>query len=159
VVAIDASVQGAFAGLIGKRCCRQRVGRGLSLSVGFGEKVPQSESKAADPFYGEWEFGTYSSAWRVIQEGRVVCGSSDVVDSIEELDERLQAIKLGAVLAIETLSQLDIRIKLDGEIYIDFICASAEDDEMFHIFGPESLYVEYTCRDGWKVGKSNAPWR
>lgn len=157
-MAIDANIQSTFAALIGKRCCRQRVGRGRSLSVGFGEKVPHSKPKTADPFYGEWELGTYSSAWRVIQEGRVVCGSSDVVDSIDELDERLQAIKLGAVLAIEALSQFDIRVKLDDEVCIDFICASAEDDEMFHIFGPESLYVEYTCSEGWKAGKSNAPW-
>jgi hypothetical protein len=82
----------------------------------------------------------------------------DVVDSIDELDERLQAIRLGAVIAVEEQSQFEIRVKLDDGVFIDFICASAEDDEMFHIFGPESLYVEYTCPGGWKVGKSNTPW-
>lgn len=157
-MAIDANIKGAVATLIGKRCCRQRVGRGRSLSVGFGEKVPHSKPRTADPFYGEWELGTYSSAWRVIHKGRVVCGSSDVVDSIDELDERLQTIKLGVILVIEALSHFDIRVKLDDDVCIDFICASSEDDEMFHIFGPESLYVEYVCRDGWKVGRSNAPW-
>jgi hypothetical protein len=126
--------------------------------VGFGKRVPHSKPKTADPFYGEWEIGTYSSAWRIIRAGRVVCGSSDVVDSIDELDERLQAIKLGAVVAVEALSQFDIRVKLDDEVFIDFICASEGDDEMFHIFGPERLYVQYTCPDVWKVGKSNAPW-
>jgi hypothetical protein len=126
--------------------------------VGFGEKVPHSKPKTADTFYGEWELGTYSAAWRVIREGRVVCGSLDVVDSIDELDERLQAIRLGAVIAVEEQSQFEIRVKLDDGVFIDFICASAEDDEMFHIFGPESLYVEYTCPGGWKVGKSNTPW-
>lgn len=158
MMTVNLNTQSAFAELIGNPSCRQRVGRGRSLSVGFGDKVPHSKPKTADPFYGEWEIGTYSSAWRIIREGRVVCGSSDLVDSIDELDGRLQAIQLGAVVAIEALSQFDIRVKLDNGVLIDFICASAEDDEMFHIFGPENLYIEYTCPDGWKVGRSNAPW-
>jgi len=126
--------------------------------MGFGEKVAHSKPKTEDPFYGEWEVGSYSSAWRIVREGRVVCGSSDVVDSIKDLDERLQAITLGSVMLVETLSLLDIRVKLDNGVFIDFICASKEDDEMFHIFGPENLYVEYACPDGWRIGKSNVPW-
>jgi len=120
--------------------------------------LPHAKPKAVDTFYGERELGTYSSAWRVIREGQVVCGSSDVVDSIDELDERLQAIDLGAVLAIEMLSQFDIRVALERDVRIDFMSASAEDDELFHIFGPDNLYVEYTCPRGWRVGQSNAPW-
>jgi len=38
------------------------------------------------------------------------------------------------------------------------VSASAEDDVLLHIFGPENLYVEYTCPGGWRVGQSNAPW-
>jgi hypothetical protein len=155
---IDAMTQSAFAGLLGKRCCRQRVGRGRSLSVGFGEKVPHLKTKAVDPFYGEWEIGTYRSAWRIVRDGEVVCGSLDVVDSIDELDGRLQGVPLGAVIAVEAPSKFDLRVRLDGGVFIDFVCASAEDDEMFHVFGPDSLYVEYTCADGWRVGKSSAPW-
>jgi hypothetical protein len=156
---IDLEIQVALLPLIGKYCCRQRIGRGRSLSLGFGGKLPHSKPKTSDPFYGEWELGTYSAAWRIIREGRVVCGSLDAVDSIDELDERLQAIKLGKVLTIEVFSQFDLRVILDEDVCIDFICAAEDDDEMFHIFGPESLYIEYTCSDGWKVGKSNAPWR
>jgi hypothetical protein len=157
-LAIGGEIQSAFAALIGERCCRQRVGRGRSLSLGFGSRVVHSRPKAEDSFYGEWELGTYSAAWRIVCDERVICGSSDLVDSADELDERLQAVKLGAIVAIEWLSLFDIRLRLDRGTFIDFIWASTEDDEMFHIFGPESLYVEYTCSDGWKVGKSNTPW-
>lgn len=126
--------------------------------MGFGKKIPHSKSKTTDTFYGEWEIGTYSAAWRIIHKGHVVCGSSDVVDSIDELDTRLQAIQLGTVLTVEVISQFDIRINLDNGVCIDFICASAEDDEIFHIFGPENIYIEYMCPSRWKVGKSNVPW-
>lgn len=150
---IDANTQAIFLELIGKCCCRQRVGRGRSLSVGFGKKVPYPKPKMGDTFYGEWEIGTYSSAWRIIREGRVVCGSTDTVDSIDELDERLQAVKLGEVVSIEALSQFDIRVKLNNGVFIDCLCTFADDDEVFHILGPEGVYVEYKVPDGWKAGR------
>jgi hypothetical protein len=155
---IDVNVRNAFAGIIGKTCCRQRVGRGKSLSIGFGERILQSKPKVADPFYGEWEIGTYSSAWRIVDNSKILCGSLDVVDSIEELDEKLQQVRLGAVVDIEAVSLLDIRVKLERGVFVDFICASSEDDEMFHIFGPDNLYIEYKNIGGWEVGKSDAPW-
>jgi hypothetical protein len=155
---IDSNIQGAFSGLIGLQCCRQRVGRGGSLSVGFGDRVPHSKRNTVDSFYGEWEVGTYSSAWRIAQHGRIVCGSMDAVHSIEKLDGLLQTVKLGAAMAIEALSEFDIRILLYEGVHIDFMCASNDEDEMFHIFGPGSTYVEYKCLGGWKVGKSDVPW-
>ena len=144
--------------LYGKNCCRKRVGRSRSLSVGFGNKVPHSKSMTVDSFYGEWEIGTYSSAWRVTDKGRIICGSSDVVDSVDELDERLQRIEFGSILGIETFSRFDIRVTLAHEICIDFICVSVEDDEIFHIFGPEKFFTEYTFAEGWKTGRSDVPW-
>lgn len=158
-MSIDTEIVDAFAELIGKPCCRKRVGHGRSLSIGFGEKVSHSKSKTVDTFYGEWEIGTYSSAWRIVSGNQIVCGSMNVVDSIEELDQELQNISLGAVVNIEAISPFDIRVNLDAGVFIDFIYASTDDDEMFHIFGPNSLYVEYKCADEWTVGKSNSAWK
>lgn len=157
-MAIDEGPEGIFFPLLGKNCCRQRVGRGRSLSIGFGERVPQMTRKTIDGFYGEWEVGTYSSAWRIVLDGKIVLGSLDVTDSVDELDQRLQNIKLGSVTAIKVLSQFDIRLEFDGDAHIDFIYASTEDDEIFHIFGPENIYLEYTSSRGWKVGRSNVSW-
>lgn len=155
---IEADIQAALADLIGKRCCRQRVGRGRSLSIGFGAEVPHSKSNTVDSFYGEWEIGTYAAAWRIVRNGVIVCGSLEVVDSIDEIDQQLQAIDLGAVLEVKAVSDLDIQLRLEDGTCIDFMCASTDRDEMFHIFGPGDLYVEYAPLCGWSIGKSNAPW-
>lgn len=62
---IDEKTRNAFGELIGKTCCRKRVGRSRSLSVGFGKKISHSKPDMADTYYGEWEIGTYSSPWRI----------------------------------------------------------------------------------------------
>ena len=146
-----ASVHGAFSELVGKPCCRQRVGEWRSLSIGFGEKVPHGSSKKIDPFYGEWEIGTYSSAWRIVRDGQILCASKDLVDSTEELDEKLQRIPLGTIVGVQALHQFDISVKLTDGVSIEFICVSTDDDEMFHIFGPNRLYVEYKYAKGWNI--------
>lgn len=153
---LDNVVQSAIDGLIGKACCRQRLGRMRSLSIGFGVKIPHGKSRLVDDFYGEWEIGTYSAAWRVIKDGNILCGSQDVVDELSELEERFRQIQLGRIDAIHMVSKFDIRIDFDDGAHIDFLGASREDvdDEMFHIFCPSGLYVEYSIRGGWKVGNA-----
>lgn len=152
-------MQEAISGMIGKACCRQRVGRMHSLSIGFGERIFHGKSNLPDTFYGEWEIGTYSTAWRVIQNVKILCGSQDTDESISDLDERLNTIGLGRIIAVHAISRFDIRIAFDGDTIIDFLGSISDDDEIFHIFGPNNLYIEYSVCDGWKVGKSNEPWR
>lgn len=147
-------VQPAILGLIDKACCRQRLGRIRSLSLGFGDKISHGQSRLIDNFYGEWEIGTYSAAWRVIKNGNVLCGSQDIVDSLEELEERFRKIKLGRIKGISLISKFDIRIDFDDESHIDFLGTFGEDNEMFHIFCPSGLYVEYSILGGWKVGNA-----
>lgn len=106
---LPAAVLDAIAQLLGKRCCRKRIGRGKSLSLGFGDFVSHSIPSATDSFYGEWEVGTYFSSWRILNSGKVLCGSSDAADSLEELDGRLQDISLGVLNSIEVLESHDIR--------------------------------------------------
>ena len=156
---IPSKTRSAFSGLFGKQCCRQRVGEWRSLSIGFGEKVPHTDNRTADSYYGEWEIGTYSSAWRIICGDRLLCGSMNLVDFFGDLDQELQRIQLGIVCDIEALSSFDIRVKLDNEIFIDFFGMSTVEDEMFHIFGPDSLYVEFKLIDGWTVCRSDIPWK
>ena len=147
-------VQPAIADLIGKDCCRQRVGRMRSLSLGFGKKIPHGKARLVDDFYGEWEIGTYLAAWRVVHDGRILCGSQDIVDSVPELDERLSKIKFGRIKTISVFSKFDIRINFDGEKYLDFLGSGSDDDELFHIFCPESMHIEYSISGGWKIGKT-----
>ncbi len=154
---IDENTRAAFDGILGKTCCRQRAGEYRSLSLGFGDKIPHLKKKSVDSFNGEWELGTYTSAWRIIRNEEILCGSMNPVDSNAELEQQVSAIQIGAVVSIEMLSKLDIRIILDDDMFIDFMCASSHDENMFHVFGPNHLFVSYRCISGWSIGKSNEP--
>jgi hypothetical protein len=155
---IDSEMREVLAPLFGKACCRQRVGKMRSLSLGFGPKVKHGKSGLSDDFYGEWEVGTYSGSWRVVRDGRVVCGSTEVVDSLEELDGRIRSIVFGRLAAIEMVSKLDIRLVFEDGTHIDILATSSEGDELFHVFCPDHMFVEYTAPGIWKLGKSNLPW-
>lgn len=148
---LDESVRSAIDGLVGQECCRQRIGRGRSLAIGFGNKVKHGKPRLVDDFYGEWEIGSYMAAWRIIQADELLCGSNDVVQSLDELDKRLSKIRLGKVAEIVWFSKFDIRVQLEEQIRIEFLWVSSEDDEMFHIFCPNNLYVKYSIRDGWET--------
>ncbi|MFZ6719409.1 hypothetical protein [Undibacterium sp. Ji49W] len=154
---IGASTRSAFSGIIGKRCCRQRAGEYKSLSLGFGEKVPHVRKKSVDSFSGEWEIGTYSAAWRIVKNGAILCGSMNPVDSNEELEQQVDALQLGIVMSIEMLSKFDIRIALDDRTFVEFMCASNDDENVFHIFGPDHLFLGYSPAHGWRLRKSNEP--
>lgn len=153
-------VQIAIAGLIGKSCCRQRVGRGRSLSLGFGDKVFHGKTRLIDPFYGEWEVGSYCAEWHIVQGETSLCSSHDFVDKpLMELDKKLSKILLGKIEALEFLDKLHIRIRLSAGIQIDFLAKYGEDDddEFFHVFCPNGNFVACSLNEGWLVGKSDQP--
>lgn len=152
----DGEVRNTLAGLWHRPCCRQSLTAGRGLSVGFGEKIPHGKPRLRDTFYGEWEIGTWEASWRITRNGVVLCGSQDG-DTADLLHERLQEIELGSILGIEAPSRFDIRVRLDGEVLIDFFTTSSVDDETFHVFCPQNLYVGYSWTAGWSVGRSDVP--
>lgn len=151
-----------LAPMFGLTICRRRVGRSRSLSIGVGSQLPHGRTDLSDTYYGEWELGTYCGAWRLVRDGQVICGSSDLVDSITDLDDRLQTVLLPIRLTgLEMLSPLDIRIIFDDGICIDILPASTDtqDDELVHIFGPDSLFLQFSLHSGWQSGRSDRPWK
>ena len=156
--ALSIALKSSLFDMIGQKCCRQRVGEYKSLTLGFGEKILHSRKKSLDPFRGEWEIGTYCSAWRIVENKRIICGSMDPVDLHDELDVKISSIEFGNVVNIVMLSEFDIRLELSNGINIEFLCATNYDDEAVFIFGPNHLYVQYTLNEGWRIGKSNEPW-
>src|SRR3989442_543818 len=114
-------VRAAIRRLIGKPCCRQRVSSPRSLSFGFGDKVYHGNPRLADSFYGEWEIGTYYCAWRVVKEKRLLCGSSDSVDSVAELNATLSQICLGAITAVDQISDFDVRVEFENGTTVEFL--------------------------------------
>lgn len=148
-----------LSGLLGQPCCRQHVGRDRSLSIGFGIKIEHGRPTLPHSYYGEWELGTYSAAWRIVREEGILCGSHDAVDNIAELNAKLQTLRLGPVERVVASSSFDIRVILENGLSIDFFCAASDDDEMFHIFGPDRSYAEFSVVGGWKLGASDTPWK
>ena len=156
---MDSEIAEYVAPLVGKPCCRKRIGRGRSLSIGFGGREYHHKSNLPDPFYGEWELGCYSSGWRIMQDGRIIFASNDPLDSIADFNMRLAEIPLGRFESISRCTEMDIRVRMDSGYGVDFLAGTSDDDESFHLFGPSKLYIQFTPAKGWKVGKSNKPWK
>ena len=150
---VSGAAQAAINGLIGKPCCRQRLGSKRSLSIGFGNKIPHGNSRLVDSYYGEWEIGTYSATWRLVDNGKVLCGSKNVIGSLLELEDQFRQIQLGRISGVYLASKFDVRVEFDDGKKIDFLGASSDDDEMFHIFCPNGLYVKYSTFIGWEIIK------
>lgn len=137
--------------LKGRACCCQRVGEHRSLRLGFGNKVTRSKMEVRDLFFGEWQLGTFTAAWRIVQKDRILLGSMNPVDSSADLDAELQKIQFGPVQHIETPSRFCVRVHLEGDIFIDFIAASNDECEIFFILKPDAHDMEYRCTIGWSV--------
>jgi hypothetical protein len=154
-ISFDNLVSPVIGGLLDSECCGQRVSWLRSLSVEFGKKIPHNNPKSNDKFVGEWRVGTFQSTWRVVKDEVLVCASQDFGDSAADLDVAFSKLKFDRFKAIEIVSKFDIRVHFYNGVHIDFLGAISDDDEIFHIFGPDSLYVGYSIVNGWKVGKSN----
>ena len=154
---MNSDVMGLVEQIVGKPCSRKEVGRRRSLSLGFGSEI-RSAIKLNEKVYREWEIGTYRSAWRVVRGGIVLCGSQDVVDSIDELNLALGRIDLGRFVSLRQLADLDVRIEFDSDTAVDFLATTSDEDECFHIFCPGQRFIEFSVRGGWKTGPANRPW-
>ena len=141
--------------MVGQPCTRREVGQWKSLSLGFGEEaertgIPRSRA------YRAWEFGTYRGAWRIIQNGTVLCGSRDTED-IQEMNQVLANISLGRFSSLRQLSELDLRVELDNGVVVDFLTVNSDDDESFHVSCPGSLWVNFSATAGWTISPSDKP--
>ena len=144
--------------MLGKPSCSKRVGSFNSLALGFGKKVYHGNPKLADDFYGEWEIRTYCYAWRVVKNKKVLCASSDAVDSIDELNAVLKKIKLGCIISLAQLTSLDVRVGFDTGVTVDFLATVSDEDEGVVIFCPEDKCIQFTVGSGWTTGPSRKPW-
>jgi hypothetical protein len=156
---MNIAVQEIVKDIIGKPCSRKQVGRMKSLSLGFGEIIPYKPDmkRISEISYGEWELGTYYCSWRILKDGRIVCGSQDTTD-IDDLNIEINKIEVGRFGSLRQLTDLDVRVECDNGIAIDFLATISDDDEWFHIFCPENRYVEFKVVSGWRVGASDKPW-
>ncbi len=139
--------------LKGKSCTLQRVGSDRSLFIGFGE----IDNSGAKP-HANVEFGTYDCAWRVSQEGKVICGSGDVVDEVIELEDCLSMVDLGCFSDLKLLTEFDVRLEFLTGVFIDVMCTISDDDEVLHVFFPDNEVLTFQPQVGWRFGRSDEPW-
>ena len=148
---MDKDILNTIKPIFGKNCCRVKVGASKSLSMGFGEKFYHNNPKLNDDFYGEWEIGTYYCAWRALKGDKILCGVSDPIESIEELNKSINEIKFGALVSIKQLTNIDVRLEFDSGIVVDFLSTISDEDEYFHIFCPNDVCIELTTGGKWTI--------
>ena len=152
---MDEKILEVIRKLKGKECCRVKVGEYKSLSLGFGKRIYHNNPKLNDTYYGEWEIGTYYCAWRIIQDGQILC---DPIDAEEkELAFCVKKLTFGKFLFLEQLNNFDVRVRLENGFVVDFL-SSTSDDEYFHIFAPKNQYVELRQGGIWALGRTDQPW-
>jgi hypothetical protein len=156
VIYMNDDVSRIVARLSGERCFRKEVGRFKSLSLGFGIEAERS-AKSKSRAYRSWEIGTYRSAWRVVCKGNVICGSQDAADPIR-LNSALQRIEFDKFVSLQHINDLDVRVDFSNGVAVDFLATNSDDDEYFHLFCPDDVYVEFRVRSGWRIGPSDRPW-
>ncbi|MCP4097095.1 MAG: hypothetical protein GY748_12730 [Planctomycetaceae bacterium] len=139
--------------LRGRSCTLQRIGSDKSLFIGIGE-IDTSGTKP----HAEIEFGTYDCAWRVAREGKVICGSDDAVDEVLELENCFSAVVLGDFMALQQLSEFDVRLAFSTGVVVDIMCTISDDDEVIHVFFPRKEVLTFQPETGWRFGRSDEPW-
>ena len=154
---MKATIREHIEQVIGQMCCRQHIGDHRSLRLGFGEIV-RVKTARGEADYGKWEIGTYHCAWRIIHDQKIVCGSQDVVESIDELRRAISVIKWGRCSAIRQLTDMDVRVEFDNGVFVDILATISDEDEVLHLFCPDKVVVTFSIPDGWVAGPSDKPW-
>jgi glucan biosynthesis protein len=144
-----------FEKIAGQPCMRKEVGSMRSISLGFGDEA-SAINKRRNRHYRLWEFGAYSGDWKIAQGADVLLAKSHSSD-VSDLDSKLQSISLGRFQSIQQLSKSAVRMNLDNGFAVEFFGDTDDDDEYFHVFCPENVYIEFS-ESGWQVGRSDVPW-
>lgn len=137
-------------------CCRKRVGYYYSLAVDFGEKIYHYQKRNADPFYGEWQFRTYNRMWKITRDEQVILEGQNNTGSNDDLDDELQQIKFGRLVNISITDSLNLVLRLDNNLSIEFL-SSNRDEDICTIFLPKNRCVTYQFDGSWTYEKSNMP--
>jgi hypothetical protein len=139
--------------LVNLPCCRLDIGAYNSLSIGLGKKYQNNHRNSRVNYYGEWEFGTYSSMWQFWKDEELIACSTSISDKNSE-NEKLALFLLDKTLySIEALSETNVRFIFSNNLMIDF-CKQVDDDEILHILHINGCYWELEPSGIWRQGKS-----
>ncbi|MDR3174018.1 MAG: hypothetical protein LBU19_07200, partial [Treponema sp.] len=134
-------------------CCRVDINRYRNLSIGLGEKVKNNCKDSRVEYYGKWEIGTYSAAWRIIKGGEFISGSKMLFENTDIETQGLVPLFEETLLSITELNEYDIRLKFSGNLIVDFFNCSS-DDEFLHILNTDGSFWVLHFSGQWINGKS-----
>lgn len=138
--------------IVGMTITTRFIGKGNRFSIGFG-----IVSKKTTVDHGEWEIGTYDCAWRVLKDGAIIVASDDAVESQQDLLDIFESCNIGEFVGLHHLTALDTRFTFSRGC-IDILCSISDDDQILHIFFPESVVAIFSISKGWVLGRSDKPW-
>ena len=115
-----------------------------NLFVGFGRRLDNGSSWP----HCELEMGSYSGTWRILQDGKIMLGSCEVLTELE-FQEKLNGIQFGKIIDITIISALDMRVSFSNRVDIEFLCCDS-DEETFHCFLPHGKIAVYNSQFVWK---------
>jgi hypothetical protein len=134
-------------------CCRVDINGYRNLSIGLGKKIQNDCKNSRVEYYGEWEIGTYSAAWRIIKGGEFISGSKKLFDNADIETQSLIPLFDETLLSITELNEYDIGLKFSGNLFVDFLNCS-NDDEFLHILNTDGNFWILYFSGQWICGKS-----
>jgi len=86
----------------------------------------------------------------------ILYGGDDPLEYLAKLN--IDTIDIGKLISLEQPSDIDVRLKFDSGIVVEFFATISDTDEYFHIFCPDHIYVELTVGGKWLIGRSDKPF-
>jgi hypothetical protein len=126
-----------------------------SLSIGLGNKCQKKSKLSTVEYYGEWEFGTYNAAWRVLHNGNILIGSCNL--NFEASKKGLELILEEKLTKIIPLSEFDVRLEFSNSLIFDFFNCFNTDDEFLHVLHIDGNFWELNNKGNWNFGHSLLP--
>ncbi|MDR1148290.1 MAG: hypothetical protein LBK66_06620 [Spirochaetaceae bacterium] len=133
--------------------CRVEVDPYKNLHVGLGKKVKNLCKNSRVEYYGEWEIGTYISAWRIVKEGKLISGSRQIVEDTDIETQKIAPLFNEKFITMMELNEYDIRLIFSGDLIVDFFFCS-DSDEFLHILGIGGDFWVSQFPNEWIYGKS-----
>lgn len=149
---VDDSIQRLLDELYQEDRCRIQVLPKGSISIGFGRRIPHGRPKLRDKYYGEWEIGSFHSAWRLVSGSRILYTGDTKHCETNIIEHELETHLSRRICRVYSLTAFDVRVVFESDICLDFLSVGDASDETFHLFCPKNQWVAFMPNQGWVQG-------
>lgn len=139
--------------MLGQSFCYAEIGYSGAFKIGLGNRIFYDHPRLSHLFHGEWDIITISSAWRIIKDEKIICGSYDF---LEENESKFNTLVFGILLNINCTPPYGLALSFSSGIRIEYWNQSATDNSL-EILAPNNTYLELDHKGIWKESCSNIP--